>query len=108
MGYFVYFTKVLTARRGKKIDAAKTSEENADLYSFFNQELERVSRRPGLTRSPLFNKNLRMYSARYYVDSTGNMQKEIVGHRTIPPDSPLTASQLKKIERLMKSGVPEN
>ncbi|RYD58416.1 MAG: hypothetical protein EOP56_05745 [Sphingobacteriales bacterium] len=109
MGHFVYFPNVVPGRGSKKMEVAKTEEGNADVYTFFIQEMERVVKgKPAIASSPLANKNLRMFSPTYYLDKDGQLCRKMVAHRTIPPDSPLTASQLKKIERLLKSGMPEN
>lgn len=109
MGHFVYFPNVLPGRGAKKVEVKKTTEENADVYSFFVQEMERVTQgKATISRSPMANKNLRMYSPTYFLDKDGHLQRKMVAHRTIPPDSPLTASQLKRIERLLKSGIPHS
>lgn len=109
MGHFVYFPNVLPGRGAKKVDVPRLTEDTSDIYSFFMHEMARVIKgKPTIANSPLANKNLRMFSPSYYLDNEGQLCRKMVAHRTIPPDSPLTASQLKKIERLLRSGVPQS
>lgn len=109
MGHFVYFPNVLPGRGAKKVDVQKVSEDASDMYSFVVHEMQRVMKgKPTIANSPLANKNLRMFSPTYYLDGNGQLCRKMVAHRTIPPDSPLTASQLKRIERLLKSGMPQS